>query len=145
MNNNMKTINIKKLLSDFTDQRVAYYEQVDKLFNGSYQDSGKPFRCTVNAVESIIMPLFKALKEHFPQLQLLDKNGFYGLEGGYYKMRIGDRAIGGFDYPRKGGYFLIYTPFIGNLENKKNYNITSLRQVVRIIDKQLKYYESIRQ
>lgn len=136
----METMNIKKLLSDFTDQQIAYSEQADKLSNGSYQDSDKPFHCTVNAVESVIIPLFKALKEYFPELQIPDKNGYYGLEGGRYKMRIGDRAIGGFDFPKKGRNFLIYTPFIGNFRNKNDYHITSLQQVVRIIDKQLKCY-----
>lgn len=133
----METLNIKNLLSNFTDQQVAYSEQVAKLFNGNYQDSGKPFPCTANAVESVIRPLFKALKKHFPQLQLPDKDECYGLTGGYYKMRIGDRAIGGFDYPEKGKDFLIYTPFIGNPENMENYNITSLQQIVQIIKKQL--------
>lgn len=132
----METLSIKKLLSDFTDQQVAYSEQVIKLFNGSYRDNGKPFICTANAVESVIIPLFKALKEYFPLLQLPDKNG-YGLAGGYYKMRIGDRVIGGFDYPEKGRDFLIYTPFIGNSKNMSDYNITCLQQIVRIIEKQL--------
>lgn len=135
-NNNMGTMNIRKLLSDFSDQQTAYSEQVTKLFDGSYQNSGKPFLCDVDAVKSVIIPLFRALKEHFPQLQLPDKSG-YGLVGGYYKMRIGDQVIGGFSYPQRESNFLIYKPFTGNPENPENYNIYCLRQIVRIIKSQL--------
>lgn len=132
----METLNIKKLLSDFTEQQVAYSKQVDELFNGGYQNSDKCFHCAVDAVESIIIPLFRALKEHFPQLQLPDKER-YGLTGGYYKMIIGDRAVGGLSYPQKGRDFLIYTPFAGNLGNKTNYKISHLQQLVLILRKQL--------
>lgn len=132
----MEIMNIKKLLSDFTDQQSAYSEQVDKLFKGDYRDSNKCFRCSVNAVESVIIPLFKTLKEHFSRLQLPDKDR-YGLAGGFYKMTIGGRIIGGFSYPRKGESFLLYTPFTGNSGNKGNYKIFCLQQIVRIIRKQL--------
>lgn len=132
----MGTMNIRKLLSDFTDQQAAYSEQVTKLFNGSYLDSGKPFLCDVDAVKCVITPLFRALKEHFPQLQLPGKNG-YGLTGGYYKMRIGDQVIGDLSYPQRESNFLIYTPFTGNPENVANYNIYCLQQIVRIIERQL--------
>lgn len=135
-NNNMETLDIKKLLSDFTDRQVTYSERVAKLFNGCCRNSSKPFLCDVDAVKSIIIPLFRALKEHFPQLQLPDKNG-YGLAGGYYKLRIGDQVIGGFSYPQRGRDFLIYTPFTGNPENTAIFNISCLQQIVQIIDKQL--------
>lgn len=135
-NNNMETLDIKRLLSDFTDQQAIYSKRVAALFNGCYWDSGKPFLCDVDAVKSVILPLFRALKEHFSQLQLPDKNG-YGLTGGYYKMRIGDQVIGGFSYPQRGRDFLIYTPFTENAKNMANYNITCLQQIVRIIEKQL--------
>ena len=132
----MKTMNIKKLLSDFTGQQVTYSERVAKLFNGCSRESGKPFYSRGDALKSVIIPLFGALKEHFPQLQLPDKNG-YGLAGGYYKIKIGDQVIGGFSYPQRGRDFLIYTPFAGNPENTAIYNISCLQQIVQIIDKQL--------
>lgn len=132
----MKTMSIKKLLSDFTARQISYSEQVDKLFKGDYRDSNKCFHCSVNAVESVIIPLFNALKEHFPRLQLPDKDQ-YGLAGGFYKMTIGGRVIGGFSYPRKGDSFLLYAPFTGNPGNKENYKIFGLQQIVRIIRKQL--------
>lgn len=84
----MKTVNMKKLLSDFTAQQNSYSKEVDDLFAGVYQDSSKQFTCTLNAVEKVILPLFSALKTWFPQLHIPDK-GYYGLNGGYYKMKIG--------------------------------------------------------
>ena len=132
----MEIMNMKKLLSDFTDQQSAYSEKVDKLFKGDYRNSNKCFRCSVNAVESVIIPLFKALKDHFPQLQLPDKDR-YGLAGGYYKVTIDERIIGGFSYPRKGESFLLYTPFTDNPGNKENYKIFCLQQIIWIIRKQL--------
>lgn len=129
-------MNMKKLLSDFTDQQSAYSKKADQLFKGDYRDSNRCFCCSVNAVESVIRPLFKALKDHFPQLQLPDKDR-YGLAGGYYKVTIGERVIGGFSYPRKGERFLLYTPFTDNPGNKENYKIFHLQEVVRIIRKQL--------
>lgn len=134
--NNMKTLNIKKLLSAFTIRQVAYSRQVTELLNGSYRDSGKCFYCSVNAVESVVIPLLNALKEHFSHLQLPDKDR-YGLSGGYYKMTIGNRVVGGFAFPKKGRDFLLYTPFTENLGHKADYKITSLLQLVRIIRKQL--------
>lgn len=135
-NCNMKILDIKKLLSDFTNQQVTYSEQVGKLFNDDYIDSNKHFHCSVNAVESVIIPLFNALKEHFPQLQLPDKDR-YGLDGGYYKIRIDNQTVGGFSYPERGKDFLIYTPLTGNFGNTENYKISRLQQIVRIIRKQL--------
>lgn len=132
----MGTMDIKKLLSDFTDQQTAYSKEVGKLFNGDYRNSNKDFRCSVNAVESVIIPLFNALKEYFPRLQLPDKNQ-YGLNGGYYKMTIDGRVIGGFSYPERGKDFLCYAPFIGHSGHTSDYKITSLQQIVLIIQKQL--------
>lgn len=139
----MKTLIIKNLLSAFTAQQATYSEQVYELFKGNYRDNDKCFRCTINAVECIInaveciiIPLFHALKEYFPQLQLPDKDR-YGLSGGYYKMTIGNRIIGGFAFPKKGIDVLLYTPFTENPRNKADYQISSLPQLVLIIRKQL--------
>lgn len=132
----MKTLNIKNLLSAFTAQQATYSEQVYELFIGNYRDNDKCFRCTINAVECIIIPLFHALKEYFPQLQLPDKDR-YGLSGGYYKMTIGNRVIGGFAFPKKGIDILLYTPFTESPRNKADYKISSLPQLVLIIRKQL--------
>lgn len=136
--NNMKKLNIQKLLSAFTIRQAAYSRQVTELLNGSYRDSGKCFYCSINAVESVIIPLLNALKEHFPQLQLPDKDR-YGLSGGYYKITIGNRVVGGFAFPKKGRDFLLYTPFTENPGYKADYKITSLSQLVRIIRKQLNF------
>lgn len=131
-----KGLKIKELLSNFTAQQINYHKEVDKLFDGTYRDCDKQFPCSVNAVENVIIPLFSALKEHFPQLHIPDKNN-YGLNGGYYKMKIGDHIIGGFSYPSKGIEYLIYIPFTNNPGKTVNYKIFQIQDLIQIIQKQL--------
>lgn len=131
-----KGLKIKELLSNFTAQQINYHKEVDKLFGSAYRDCDKQFPCSVNAVENVIIPLFSALKEHFPQLQIPDKNN-YGLNGGYYTMKIGGHIIGGFSYPPKGIEHLIYTPFTNNPGKTVNYKIFRTQDLIPIIQKQL--------
>lgn len=132
----MNTINIRELLSGFTARQINYSKEVDKLFDSAYRDNNKQFPCSVDTVESVIIPLFSALKEHFPQLYIPDKNN-YGLNGGYYKMKIGDHIIGGFSYPPKGIEHLIYTPFTDNPGKTVNYRIFHIQDLIQIIQEQL--------